>query len=137
MSATDWMVIVAGLGLIGWVNWYFFVAPRHAAATVALPSTGAGPAEVRIVVRGGYDPATVRVPAGKPVRLLFDRQETSPCSEEVVPRLRDPEVPPDRSNDGSRHHAPRTRPLRVHLRHVDAPRRRRRGVMRRMRWRAR
>ena len=26
MSATDWMVIVAGLGLIGWVNWYFFVA---------------------------------------------------------------------------------------------------------------
>ncbi len=83
MSATDWMVIVAGLGLIGWVNWYFFVAPRHAAG-VALPSTGAGPAEVRIVVRGGYDPATVRVPAGKPVRLLFDRQETSPCSEEVV-----------------------------------------------------
>ena len=84
MSATDWMVIVAGLGLIGWVNWYFFVAPRHAAAAVALPSTGAGPAEVRIVVRGGYDPATVRVAAGKPVRLLFDRQETSPCSEEVV-----------------------------------------------------
>ena len=84
MSATDWMVIVAGLGLIGWVNWYFFVAPRHAAAGVALPNTDAGPAEVRIVVRGGYEPATVRVPAGKPVRLLFDRQETSPCSEEVV-----------------------------------------------------
>jgi len=84
MSATDWMVIVAGLGLIGWVNWYFFIAPRHAAAGVALPSTGGGPAEVRIVVRGGYEPATVRVPAGKPVRLLFDRQETSPCSEEVV-----------------------------------------------------
>lgn len=84
MSATDWMVIVAGLGLIGWVNWYFFVAPRHATAGVALPSTGAGPAEVRIVVRGGYEPATVRVAAGKPVRLVFDRQETSPCSEEVV-----------------------------------------------------
>ena len=84
MSATDWMVVVAGLGLIGWVNWYFFVAPGHAAAGVALPSTGAGPAEVRIVVRGGYEPATVRVPAGRPVRLIFDRQETSPCSEEVV-----------------------------------------------------
>jgi len=78
------MVIVAGLGLIGWVNWYFFVAPRHAEAGVARASTDAGPAEVRIVVRGGYEPATVRVPAGKPVRLVFDRQETSPCSEEVV-----------------------------------------------------
>ena len=84
MSATDWMVIVAGLGLIGWVNWYFFVAPRHAEAGVARASTDAGPAEVRIVVRGGYEPATVRVPAGKPVRLVFDRRETSPCSEEIV-----------------------------------------------------
>jgi plastocyanin domain-containing protein len=78
------MVIIAGLGLIGWVNWYFFVAPRQAVAGVAAPSTGSGPAEVHIVVRGGYEPATVRVPAGKPVRLVFDRQETSPCSEEVV-----------------------------------------------------
>jgi plastocyanin domain-containing protein len=84
MSATDWTVVVAGLGVIAWVNWYFFVAPRHVVAGVAMPSTGAGPAEVRIVVRGGYEPATVRVPAGKPVRLVFDRQETSPCSEEVV-----------------------------------------------------
>lgn len=84
MSATDWMVIVAGLGLIGWVNWYFFVAPRHAEAVAATAGSGSGPAEVRIVVRGGYEPATVRVPAGKPVRLVFDRQDTSPCSEEVV-----------------------------------------------------
>jgi plastocyanin domain-containing protein len=84
MSATDWMVVVAGLGVIAWVNWYFFVAPRHAVAGVAVPGAGAVPAEVRIVVRGGYEPATVRVPAGKPVRLVFDRQETSPCSEEVV-----------------------------------------------------
>ena len=37
-----------------------------------------------MVVRGGYEPATIRVRAGAPVRLLFDRQETSGCSEEVV-----------------------------------------------------
>jgi plastocyanin domain-containing protein len=83
MSATDWMVIVAGLAAIAWVNWYFFVAPRRAApALVPTPSTG--PAEVHITVRGGYDPATVRVQAGKPLRLVFERQETSSCSEEVV-----------------------------------------------------
>lgn len=83
MSATDWIVIVAGLAAMGWVNWYFFVAPRRAApAVVATPATG--PAEVHITVRGGYDPATVRVQAGRPVRLVFERQETSGCSEEVV-----------------------------------------------------
>jgi plastocyanin domain-containing protein len=35
-------------------------------------------------VAGGYEPSEVRVRAGLPVRLVFDRQETSPCSEEVV-----------------------------------------------------
>ena len=81
LSATDLIVIVAGLAAIGWVNWYFFAAARGA-ATVA--PAGAGVPEVRITVRGGYDPATVRVPAGRPVKLVFDRQETSGCSEEVV-----------------------------------------------------
>ena len=83
MSATAWIVIVAGLGAIGWVNWYFFVAPRRATAAVA-SAGAAGIQEIRITVRGGYDPATVRVRAGSPVRLIFDRQETSGCSEEVV-----------------------------------------------------
>jgi plastocyanin domain-containing protein len=83
MTATDWIVVVAGIGAIGWVNWYFFVAPRRAEAGVARAADGSA-AEVRIVVRGGYEPATVRVAAGKPVRLVFDRQETSSCSEEIV-----------------------------------------------------
>ena len=29
MSGTDWVVIAAGVAAIGWVNWYFFVAPRR------------------------------------------------------------------------------------------------------------
>jgi len=82
MSATDWLVVVAGLAAIGWVNWYFFVAARQTGATVA--AVAGKVAEVRIAVRGGYDPATVHVKAGAPVRLVFDRQETSGCSEEVV-----------------------------------------------------
>ena len=82
MSVTDWLVIVAALAAIGWVNWYFFVASRHAGAPVAVAAGQV--AEVRIAVRGGYDPATERVKAGAPVRLIFDREETSGCSEEVV-----------------------------------------------------
>jgi plastocyanin domain-containing protein len=79
----DWFVVVAGLAAIGWVNWYFFVASRRVSASV-MPTRTGSVAEVRITVRGGYDPATVRVKAGAPVRLVFDRQETSGCSEEVV-----------------------------------------------------
>ena len=89
MTAIDWVVLAAGLGAILWVNWYFFLAERGAA--VAATATGGaeggvpgGMQEVAVTVRGGYRPATVRVQAGRPVRLVFDRQETSGCSEEVV-----------------------------------------------------
>jgi plastocyanin domain-containing protein len=81
MSATDWLVVIGGLAAIAWVNWYFFLAGRSVAT--AAPSAG-GMQEVTIGVRGGYEPSQVRVSAGAPVRLVFDRQETSSCSEEVV-----------------------------------------------------
>ena len=81
MSTTDWLVIAGGLGVIAWVNWYFFLA--GASAATAHAGSG-GVQEVQIGVRGGYDPALVRVRRGAPVRLVFDRQETSGCSEEVV-----------------------------------------------------
>jgi plastocyanin domain-containing protein len=81
MSAADWAVIAGGTAAIAWVYWWFFLAERGAAAA----SVGAGGVqEVTVAVRGGYEPAVIRVRAGAPVRLLFDRQETSGCSEEVV-----------------------------------------------------
>ena len=81
LAPTDWLVIAAGSAAILWVNWYFFLAERGA---VAATGTSGGPQEVTVAVRGGYDPATIRVKAGAPVRLVFDRQESSGCSEEVV-----------------------------------------------------
>ncbi|MFI5238927.1 MAG: cupredoxin domain-containing protein [Gemmatimonadales bacterium] len=82
MTATSWLVIALGTAAIAWVCWYFFLAPRSAvSASATVP--GAIP-EVTITVKGGYDPAQIRVRAGRPVRLTFDRQETSSCSEEVV-----------------------------------------------------
>ena len=81
MNATDWIVIVAGLAAIAWVNWYFFLARRSAATATA---TAGGAQEVTITVHGGYEPAEVRAQRGMPLRLTFDRQEDSSCSEEVV-----------------------------------------------------
>ncbi len=81
MSASEWIVVAAGTLAIAWINWYFFFAERGSA--VAAAGTG-GVQEVTIAVQGGYAPANVRVKAGTPLRLVFDRRETSGCSEEVV-----------------------------------------------------
>ena len=80
----DWMDFTVGFAavtLIAWVNWYFFVASRSSASAGVSAS---GLQEATIAVRGGYDPATVRLRAGVPARLTFDRQESAGCSEEVV-----------------------------------------------------
>ena len=83
MDKTNLIVALAGLAAIVWVNWYFLFAGRNT-AVVAKPTGGNGPQHVDILVRGGYTPATIRVTAGRPVELVFDRQETSSCSEEIV-----------------------------------------------------
>lgn len=81
MTAAEWAVVLGGTAAIVWVNWYFFLAERSAArATVG----AGGVQEVTVRVLGGYEPAEVRVKRGAPVRLVFDRQETNGCSEEVV-----------------------------------------------------
>lgn len=88
MTATDWIVVAGGIAAVAWVNWYFFLADSGTAVAASPASARGGGAttipEVPIVVHGGYAPATIRVTAGRPVRLVFDRQETSSCSEEVV-----------------------------------------------------
>lgn len=82
LGGIDWLVIAVAGATILWVNWYFFAAER-APGIAAAGSAGAAQ-EVAVAVHGGYTPSTIRVKAGVPVRLLFDRQETASCSEEVV-----------------------------------------------------
>ncbi len=82
LDAASWGVIAGGTAAIVWVNWYFFLAERSVAT--AATTAGAVRQEVTVTVRGGYDPAVVRAKAGVPLRLVFDRQETSSCSEELV-----------------------------------------------------
>lgn len=103
MTGTDSIVVLGGIAAIAWVNWYFFLAQRRIVSATGGPvapsasaisigeSAGAGSRtpvsaipEVTIVVNGGYSPSSIRVKARQPVRLLFDRQDTSGCSEEVV-----------------------------------------------------
>jgi plastocyanin domain-containing protein len=80
MTTTDWIVALGGVAAIAWVNWYFFFAERG--TIVVTPD--AARREIAVRVQGGYDPAIIRTRAGSTVRLVFDRQETSSCSEELV-----------------------------------------------------
>jgi Cu+-exporting ATPase len=81
MSAMEWAVLAGGIAAIAWVNWYFFLSKREA----TVPGAGAGGVqEVEVVVKDGYAPSQVRVRRGVPVRLVFDRQESTGGSEEVV-----------------------------------------------------
>ena len=45
-----------------------------------------GPAvqTTRVRVRGGFEPQVLHARAGEPLRILFWREETAPCSERVV-----------------------------------------------------
>ncbi len=81
MTLDKLLVLIGGIAAILWVNWYFFLARRTVAS--AVPNSS-GVQEILITVAGGYTPASVRVKAGRPVRLIFDRRETNPCSEELV-----------------------------------------------------
>ena len=84
LTALDWAVVAGGAAAVAGINWYFFAAERGAAAAALAPAAAGGVREATVTVRGGYAPAVVRAKAGEPVRLVFDRQETSGCSEEVV-----------------------------------------------------
>jgi plastocyanin domain-containing protein len=81
MTPDQIVVTVVGLAAAVGVAWFFWFkrAEGVKAATVS-----DGYQEQMILVKGGYTPDTIRVAAGRPVRLLFRREETAACSEQVV-----------------------------------------------------
>lgn len=81
MSTAQMLVTLAGAALIGFIVWFFWLKKQDG---VPATLTSSGYQEATILVKGGYNPATIRVQHGKPVRLTFRREETSPCSELVV-----------------------------------------------------
>jgi plastocyanin domain-containing protein len=74
-------VTVGGAAAIGWAIWYFFLGERQSVRAV---SGAGGVQQIRVRVKGGYDPDLIVVERGRPVRLEFYRDETSGCSDTVV-----------------------------------------------------
>jgi plastocyanin domain-containing protein len=80
MDASEIIVVIIGLAAIAFVLWYFFGEKQRVAATV----TAGGVQEIKVTVKGGYDPDVIVVKQGQPVRLNFYRDETSSCSDRVI-----------------------------------------------------
>ena len=81
MSTTNMIISIAGLGVIAWIIWYFWLWKGE---TVPAQTKEKGVQEINVTVKGGYQPASIMVMAGQPVRLNFTRREASTCGEEVV-----------------------------------------------------
>ena len=81
MTSAQILVTLAGLASIAAVVWFFWLK-RTAGTRAALVSGGWQ--EQMVLVKGGYTPDTIVAVAGTPLRLVFQREEASPCSETVV-----------------------------------------------------
>lgn len=79
MTGIDIIVIVAGAATIGLLAWFFFGPKRSIAAALHQ-----GVQQVTVTVKGGYSPDVIRVTAGTPLRLTFDRQESGDCTSRVL-----------------------------------------------------
>lgn len=75
------LVNLAGALLIAWIVWYFFLSRR---VDEGRASETAARQEIQVTVKGGYIPERIVARPGVPLRIQFRREETSPCSEEVV-----------------------------------------------------
>lgn len=61
----------------------FFFGKRKLSVATASSAAGDSP-EVTVVVEGGYSPDVIRTRVGRPLRLIFDRRDASPCTDEIV-----------------------------------------------------
>lgn len=78
---TKLIISIFGVLLIILVNWYFFLSKRQKAKASV---KGTGVQEIKVTVKGGYDPEVIVVRKDVPVKIDFYRDETESCSEEIV-----------------------------------------------------
>jgi len=81
MTPDRWIVTFAGLALVAFIVWFFWL--KRSVGVRAVDTSG-GYQEAMILVKGGYTPDTIIVRSGRPVRLNFRREETASCSDKVV-----------------------------------------------------
>lgn len=82
ISWTADRIAAVGLGVFLVLFFHVFFFGRRRA--VSTSSSGSGPQQITIVVAGGYTPDLIVARKDIPLKLIFDRQESNPCSDELV-----------------------------------------------------
>lgn len=75
MTPDKILVILGSIGLASLIYW-FFLGKREKTAVVST--------DIKIAVSGGYSPATVYIPVGKPAKFTFLRTDANSCLEELI-----------------------------------------------------
>ncbi len=75
MTLDKQLVIVGGIGLIGFIWWFFFGKKDD--------GVNAGKV-VEIIVAGGYKPSVIKINKDQETTFLIKRTETNSCLEEIV-----------------------------------------------------
>ena len=73
------LINLAGLLLMVGIVWWFWLSKS---TTQSQPVSDQG--TTIVVADGVYNPATLRARAGETLTLHFDRQDPSPCAEQVI-----------------------------------------------------
>ncbi len=68
-------VIIGGIGLIGFIFWFFFGKRDE---------VGVAGDVINILVDGGYKPSAIKIKNNKATKLIFERRDPSSCLEEIV-----------------------------------------------------
>lgn len=80
MSLDKIFVIIGGIGLIGFIVWYFLMRPEEK-AEAKVEQEGQ---EAKITIERGYSPEVIEFKKGIAAKLIFDRKENDSCSERLL-----------------------------------------------------
>ena len=81
MDTSQIVVTVGGALVVAGIVWFFFLSERKSVRAAVASS---GVQQIKVLVKGGYDPDIIVVEKDRPVRLDFYRDETASCSDTVV-----------------------------------------------------
>lgn len=77
MSIDKIIVTILGMGVIGFIYWFFF--KKEDSESESTHSN-----EISIIVDGGYKPSVIQVRKGIETTLYLNRKDSNSCLEEIV-----------------------------------------------------
>lgn len=81
MTIAQILTIIIGLALTVFIIWWFFGQHQERTGTAQVAGNGQ---TARVIVNGGYSPATVVLKKGIPAKINFEMHDSTECLSHVV-----------------------------------------------------